>query len=69
MLILLNEILGYELQCGNILFIKIMLRNKIKEKFLANSMMIYIKRELVKDIDSDSIINELYSIKYRRVQL
>jgi len=69
MLILLNEILGYELQCGNILFIKIVLHNKIKEKFLADSMMIYIEQELVKDIDSDSIINELYSIKHRRVQL
>jgi hypothetical protein len=69
MLILLNEILGYELQCANILFIKIVLRNKMKEKFLADSMMIYIERELVKDIDSDSIIDELYSIKHRRVQL
>jgi len=46
-----------------------MLRNKIEEEFLADFMMIYIERELIEDIDSDSIINEFYSTKYRRVQL
>ena len=49
--------------------VKTVLHNKIKEEFLVNSMMIYIERELVKYIDSDSIINELYSTKYQRVQL
>jgi len=49
--------------------VKTVLRNKIKEKFLTDSMMIYIKRELVEDIDSDSIIDEFYSTKHRRVQL
>jgi len=49
--------------------VKIVLRNKIKEEFLADSMMIYIERELVEDIDSDSIIDEFYSTKHRRVQL
>ena len=49
--------------------VKTVLRNKIKEKFLTDSMMIYIKRELVEDIDSDSIINEFYSTKHGRVQL
>ena len=44
--------------------VKTVLHNKIKEEFLVNSMMIYIERELVKNIDSDSIIDELYSIKY-----
>ena len=47
--------------------VKIMLRNKIKEEFLADSMMIYIERELVEDIDSDSIIDKFYSTKHRRV--
>ena len=46
-----------------------MLHNKMKEKFLADSMMIYIKRELVEDINSDSVIDEFYSTKHRRVQL
>jgi hypothetical protein len=41
----------------------------MEEEFLADSMMIYIERELVEDIDSDSIIDEFYSTKNRRVQL
>jgi hypothetical protein len=49
--------------------VKTVFRNKIKEEFLVDSMMMYIERELVKDIDSDSIIDELYSTKHRRVQL
>jgi hypothetical protein len=49
--------------------VKIVLRNKIKEEFLADSMMIYTERELVEDIHSDSIIDEFYSTKHRRVQL
>jgi hypothetical protein len=49
--------------------VKIVFRNKMKEEFLADSLMIYIERELVEDIDSDSIIDELYSTKHRRVQL
>jgi len=49
--------------------VKTMLHNKIEEEFLANSMMIYIERKLAEDINSDSIIDELYSTKYRMVQL
>ena len=49
--------------------VKIVFRNKIKDEFLAYFMMIYIERELVEDIDSDSIIDEFYSTKYKRVQL
>jgi hypothetical protein len=49
--------------------IKTVLRNKMKEEFLADSMIIYIERELVEDIDSDSIIDEFYSTKHRMVQL
>ena len=49
--------------------VKIVLRNKMEEEFLADSIMIYIERELVEDIDSDSIIDEFYSTKHRRVQL
>jgi hypothetical protein len=43
-------------------------RNKIKDEFLVYFMMIYIERELAENIDLDSIIDEFYSIKYRRVQ-
>jgi hypothetical protein len=49
--------------------VKTVFRNKMKEEFLADSMMMYIERELVEDIDSDLIINELYSTKHRRMQL
>jgi len=49
--------------------LKLCFRNKLKDEFLAYFMMIYIKQELAEDIDSDSTIDEFYSIKYGRVQL
>jgi len=45
-------------------YVKIMLRNKMEDEFLEDSMMIYIIRELVEDIDSDPIIDELYYTKH-----
>jgi hypothetical protein len=47
--------------------VKTVLRNKIEEEFLSDSMMIYIEREIVEDIDLDSIIDVFYSTKHRRV--
>jgi hypothetical protein len=41
----------------------------MEDEFLVYFTMIYIERELVEDIDSDSIINEFYSTKHGRVQL
>jgi len=49
-------------------YVKTVFRNKIKDEFLVYFMMIYIERELAENIDLDSIIDEFYSIKYRRVQ-
>ncbi|KAK1405389.1 hypothetical protein POM88_004994 [Heracleum sosnowskyi] len=49
--------------------VKTALRNKMEEEFLTDSMMFYSERDLVEDIDSDSIIDEFYSIKNRRLQL
>jgi len=49
--------------------VKTVFRNKMKEEFFADSMMMYIERELVEDIDSDLIIDEFYSTKHRMVQL
>jgi len=46
-----------------------MFRNKIKNEFLAYFLMIYIERKLAKNIDLDSIIDEFYSTKHRRMQL
>jgi len=47
--------------------VKNVFHNKIKEDFLAYFMTIYIERELIEDIDSDSIIDEFYFTKHRRV--
>lgn len=44
--------------------VKNVLHDKMKEEFLADSIMIYIERKLVEDIDSDLIIDELYSTKH-----
>jgi hypothetical protein len=63
------EELNSRFSYGTMKHVKIVLRNKMKEEFLADFLMIYIERELVEDIDSDSIIDELYSTKHRRVQL
>jgi hypothetical protein len=49
--------------------VKTVFCNKIKYEFLAYFMMIYIEREFVEDIYSDSIIDEFYSTKHGRVQL
>ena len=44
--------------------VKTVLHNKMEDEFLTNSMIIYIERELIKDIDSDLIIDEFYSTKH-----
>ena len=49
--------------------IKTPLRNKMENKFLSDCMVIYIEREFVDTIDSDSIIDEFNYRKYRKVQL
>jgi hypothetical protein len=43
--------------------------NETEGEFLANSMMIDIEQELVKNMDLDSIIDEFYFIKHQKVQL
>uniref|UniRef100_A0A2N9FSG3 HAT C-terminal dimerisation domain-containing protein n=1 Tax=Fagus sylvatica TaxID=28930 RepID=A0A2N9FSG3_FAGSY len=49
--------------------VKTTLRNKMEDGFLADCLVIYIERELARNIDSDSIINDFYSIKNRRAPL
>ena len=49
--------------------VKTVLRNKMEDEFLADSMVIYIERDFSKMIDSDSIIDDFYSMKNRRAQL
>ena len=47
--------------------IKSSLRNKIGDEFLADSMVVYIERELAENIDTDSIIDAFESLGNRRV--
>ncbi|XP_073153509.1 uncharacterized protein [Henckelia pumila] len=49
--------------------LKTSLRNKMEKDFLADSMIIYIEREFTAKIDTDSIIDEFYSMKNRRAHL
>ncbi|KAI8536866.1 hypothetical protein RHMOL_Rhmol10G0289600 [Rhododendron molle] len=49
--------------------VKTDLRNKMEDDFLVDSMIIFIERELVEDNTADSIIDDFYSLKHRRVQL
>ncbi|XP_073120600.1 uncharacterized protein [Henckelia pumila] len=46
--------------------VKTILRNKMGEDFLTDSLIIYIEREFALTIDSDSIIDEYYTLKNRR---
>ena len=45
--------------------IKMSLRNKIENEFLANSMIIYIEGEIADSIDSDFIIDKFDLLKNR----
>ncbi|XP_057482633.1 uncharacterized protein LOC130769355 [Actinidia eriantha] len=48
--------------------VKTALRNKMDDEFLADSMIVYIERELSEPIDSDSIVDDFYFMKNRRAQ-
>jgi hypothetical protein len=49
--------------------VKTTLRNKMEDEFLADCLIIYIERELARNIDSNSIINDFYSLKNHRASL
>ncbi|XP_042380071.1 uncharacterized protein LOC121972472 [Zingiber officinale] len=49
--------------------VKTTLRNKMEDEFLEDCLTLYIERDLAKDIDIDSIIDEFYVSKSRRAQL
>ena len=46
--------------------IKNKLRNKMEVKFLANTMIIYIERDIATSFNFDSIIEDFKSLKERR---
>ena len=45
------------------------LRNKMEDEFLADCMVVYIERDIAENFDSDSIIDDFYSLKNRQAQL
>ncbi|XP_021816365.1 uncharacterized protein LOC110758764 [Prunus avium] len=49
--------------------IKTVLRNKMEDEYLTDSVIVYIEKELSMDIDSDSIITDFEKLKERRVLL
>ena len=49
--------------------VKTRLRNKIEDGFLRDCMVIYIEREIAIQITTDSMIDDLYAKKNRKVRL
>ncbi|XP_015969634.1 uncharacterized protein LOC107493071 [Arachis duranensis] len=49
--------------------VKNRLRNKMKDEFLANCLLIYIEKKIAERFDTDSIIDEFYDMKNRRLYL
>ncbi|KAG2707333.1 hypothetical protein I3760_05G144000 [Carya illinoinensis] len=48
--------------------VKTRLHNKIEDEFLANNLVVYIKREIVKNFDLDSILDDFVCLKERKLQ-
>jgi hypothetical protein len=48
--------------------VKTRLRNKMKNDFLANSLVLYIGREIAENFDLDSILDDFVLLKDRKVQ-
>ena len=49
--------------------LKTRLRNKMKDDFLRDCMLVYIEREIAMEFMTDSIIDDLYAKKNRKVRL
>jgi len=45
------------------------LRNKISDEYLANSLVVYIEKEIAEKFDSESIIDEFKNLRGRRAEL
>jgi hypothetical protein len=48
--------------------VKTRLRNKMEDGFLANSLVLYIEREIAESFDLDSILNDFILLKDSKVQ-
>jgi hypothetical protein len=49
--------------------VKTRLRNRMEDDFLANYLIVYIKKEIAERFTIDMIIDDFYSMKERRAQL
>ena len=49
--------------------VKTKLRNRMEDNFLANYLIIYIKKEIAERFTIDMIIDDFYSMKEQRAQL
>jgi hypothetical protein len=49
--------------------VKTKLRNRKKNDFLVNYLIVYIEKEIAERFTIDMIINDFYSMKERRAQL
>jgi hypothetical protein len=47
--------------------IKTILRNKIEDEFLTNSLMLYIEKEITATLSTNSIIDDFRDMQARRV--
>ena len=52
---------------STIKFVKTLLRNKMKNGFLANSLVLYIERKIVESLDLDSILDDFILLKNYKV--
>jgi hypothetical protein len=48
--------------------VKTRLRNKIKDRFLGDDLLIYIKREITKSFNLDLILDDFISLRPHRMQ-
>ena len=46
--------------------LKTRLRNRMEDEFLANNMIVYVKKEIARNFIIEMIMDEFYSMKNRR---
>ncbi|XP_057479163.1 uncharacterized protein LOC130766510 [Actinidia eriantha] len=64
-----NQIATTERAFSAMKHFKTALRNNMEDEFLADSIIVYIEREISEPIDLDSIVDDFYVMKNRRAQL
>jgi ribosomal protein L31E len=64
-----NSVQPTERAFSAIKIVKTRLRNRMKDDFLANYLIVYIEKEITERFTIDMIIDDFYSMKERRAQL